>query len=137
MSTLTRRVLRFEATSGDLAMPRADSRAGDQPLARGTAPDAGLRAVRRSSSSARPVTWRIASWSRRSFSLPEAGTCRPNARSIGFARRPWTDDDLRAEYEKTLAKEGGADFSRGLVAIRQPASSSRRARSMIRPPSEP
>jgi glucose-6-phosphate 1-dehydrogenase len=29
---------------------------------------------------------------------------------VGFARRDWTDDDLRAEYEKTLAKNGGPDF---------------------------
>ncbi len=29
---------------------------------------------------------------------------------VGFARRDWSDDDLRAEFEKTLSKEGGEPF---------------------------
>src|SRR3954470_19659649 len=30
---------------------------------------------------------------------------------VGFARRDWSDDDLRSEYEKTLSKTLGADFA--------------------------
>ncbi len=29
---------------------------------------------------------------------------------VGFARRDWTDADLRSAYEQTLSKSGGADF---------------------------
>src|SRR5205823_1035140 len=29
---------------------------------------------------------------------------------VGFARRDWTDAELRAEYEKTQARDGGPDF---------------------------
>ena len=29
---------------------------------------------------------------------------------VGFARRDWTDGDLRSAYEQTLSKSGGADF---------------------------
>ena len=44
------------------------------------------------------------------FQLARGGNLPSECAIIGFARRSWTDQDLRAEYEKTLAKEGGADF---------------------------
>ena len=44
------------------------------------------------------------------FQLARAGNLPSECAIVGFARRSWTDEDLRAEYEKTLAKEGGADF---------------------------
>ena len=44
------------------------------------------------------------------FQLARGGNLPSECAIVGFARRPWTDDDLRAEYEKTLAKEAGADF---------------------------
>jgi glucose-6-phosphate 1-dehydrogenase len=45
------------------------------------------------------------------FQLARGGNLPSECAVIGFARRSWTDNDLRAEYEKTLSKEGGADFS--------------------------
>ena len=44
------------------------------------------------------------------FQLARAGNLPSECAIVGFARRAWTDEDLRAEYRKTLAKEGGADF---------------------------
>jgi len=44
------------------------------------------------------------------FELARAGNLPSECAIVGFARREWTDADLRAEYEKTLAKTGGADF---------------------------
>jgi glucose-6-phosphate 1-dehydrogenase len=45
------------------------------------------------------------------FQLARGGNLPSECAVIGFARRSWTDEELRAEYEKTLSKEGGADFS--------------------------
>ena len=59
----------------------------------------------RSSSSARPATWRIASWCRRCSSSREGGNLPAECAIVGFARRDWTDEELRDEFEKTLAKE--------------------------------
>ena len=39
------------------------------------------------------------------FQLAQGGNLPSECAIVGFARRDWTDDDLRAEYEKTLAKE--------------------------------
>ena len=64
----------------------------------------------RSCSSARRATWPTASSCRRSTTWPGAGTCPSECAIVGFARRDWTDDDLRADYEKTLRKNGGPDF---------------------------
>src|SRR5579885_71171 len=45
------------------------------------------------------------------FRLASGGNLPSECAIVGFARRDWTDDDLRAEYQKTLAKEvGGPDF---------------------------
>jgi glucose-6-phosphate 1-dehydrogenase len=44
------------------------------------------------------------------FQLARTGNLPAEYAIVGFARREWTDADLRAEYEKTLAKSGGADF---------------------------
>jgi glucose-6-phosphate 1-dehydrogenase len=45
------------------------------------------------------------------FRLAESGHLPSECAIVGFARRDWTDDDLRAEYKETLAKEvGGPDF---------------------------
>jgi glucose-6-phosphate 1-dehydrogenase len=45
------------------------------------------------------------------FRLALGGNLPSECAIVGFARRDWTDDQLRAEYEKTLAKEvGGPDF---------------------------
>ena len=44
------------------------------------------------------------------FHLARGGTCPAKYAIVGFARRDWTDDDLRADYEKTLSKNGGPDF---------------------------
>ena len=30
---------------------------------------------------------------------------------VGFARRDWSDDDLRAEFEKSMSKSLGSDFA--------------------------
>jgi glucose-6-phosphate 1-dehydrogenase len=43
------------------------------------------------------------------YHLARAGNLPTECAIVGFARRDWTDDDLRAEYEKTLARNGG-DF---------------------------
>jgi glucose-6-phosphate 1-dehydrogenase len=44
------------------------------------------------------------------FQLARGGNLPSECAIVGFARRDWTDADLRAEYEKTLSKSGGADF---------------------------
>ena len=44
------------------------------------------------------------------FQLARGGNLPSESAVVGFARRDWTDADLRAEYEKTLSKNGGADF---------------------------
>jgi glucose-6-phosphate 1-dehydrogenase len=44
------------------------------------------------------------------YNLARGGNLPSECAIVGYARRDWTDDDLRADYEKTLAKGGGADF---------------------------
>src|ERR1700688_3965195 len=44
------------------------------------------------------------------FQLARGGNLPLEFAAIGFARRSWSDQDMRADYEKTLAKEGGAAF---------------------------
>jgi glucose-6-phosphate 1-dehydrogenase len=45
------------------------------------------------------------------FRLARGGNLPSECAIVGFARRDWTDDQLRAEYEKSLADEvGGPDF---------------------------
>jgi glucose-6-phosphate 1-dehydrogenase len=44
------------------------------------------------------------------YHLARGGNLPSECAIVGFARRDWTDDDLRADYEKTLAKGGGSDF---------------------------
>jgi glucose-6-phosphate 1-dehydrogenase len=44
------------------------------------------------------------------FQLARGGNLPSECAIVGFARRSWTDADLRAEFEKPLAKDGGADF---------------------------
>jgi len=44
------------------------------------------------------------------FQLARAGNLPSECAIVGFARREWSDADLRAEYEKTLGKNGGPDF---------------------------
>ena len=44
------------------------------------------------------------------FQLARGGNLPSECAIVGFARRDWTDADLRAEYEKTLSRSGGADF---------------------------
>ncbi len=44
------------------------------------------------------------------FQLARGGNLPSECAIIGFARRDWTDADLRAEYEKTLSKGAGPDF---------------------------
>ncbi len=44
------------------------------------------------------------------FQLARDGNLPAESAIVGFARRAWTDADLRGEYEKTLAKAGGSDF---------------------------
>src|SRR5262245_23178039 len=44
------------------------------------------------------------------FNLARGGNLPNECAIVGFARRDWTDDDLRAEYEKSLAKSGSPDF---------------------------
>lgn len=45
------------------------------------------------------------------FQLAREGHLPAESAIVGFAHRTWTDAELRAEYEKTLAKTGGGDFS--------------------------
>ena len=46
------------------------------------------------------------------FQLARGGNLPSDYAIVGYARRDWTDAELRAEYEKTLAKGGGgADFA--------------------------
>ena len=44
------------------------------------------------------------------YHLARAGNLPSECAIVGFARRDWTDDDLRADYEKSLVKNGGSDF---------------------------
>jgi len=44
------------------------------------------------------------------FQLAQSGNLPSGSAVVGFARREWTDAGLRADYEKTLAKTGGASF---------------------------
>jgi glucose-6-phosphate 1-dehydrogenase len=44
------------------------------------------------------------------FQLARGGNLPSECAIVGFARRDWSDADLRSEYEKTLSKSGGADF---------------------------
>ena len=44
------------------------------------------------------------------YKLAQGGNLPSEYAIVGFARRDWTDDDLRAEFEKTLAKEAGDEF---------------------------
>jgi glucose-6-phosphate 1-dehydrogenase len=44
------------------------------------------------------------------YNLARGGNLSTECAIVGFARRDWTDDDLRAEYEKALEKDGGPDF---------------------------
>jgi glucose-6-phosphate 1-dehydrogenase len=44
------------------------------------------------------------------FQLARGGNLPSECAIVGFARRDWTDADLRAEYEKTLSKSAGAEF---------------------------
>jgi glucose-6-phosphate 1-dehydrogenase len=44
------------------------------------------------------------------YRLARGGNLPSECAIVGFGRRRWTDDDLRADYEKSLAKIGGADF---------------------------
>ena len=44
------------------------------------------------------------------FQLARGGNLPSESAIVGFARRDWTDANLRAEYEKTQSKHGGADF---------------------------
>src|SRR4051794_21654361 len=45
------------------------------------------------------------------YNLARGGNLPTECAVVGFARRDWSDDDLRADYEKTLAKSGGSDFA--------------------------
>jgi glucose-6-phosphate 1-dehydrogenase len=44
------------------------------------------------------------------YRLARGGNLPTECAIVGFARRDWTDEDLRAEYEKTLVKGGGNDL---------------------------
>jgi glucose-6-phosphate 1-dehydrogenase len=44
------------------------------------------------------------------FQLARGGNLPSECAIVGFARRDWTDADLRALYEKSLTKSGGPDF---------------------------
>ncbi len=46
------------------------------------------------------------------FQLARGGSLPSECAIVGFARRAWTDADLRAEYQKTLAKDAGPDFAK-------------------------
>src|SRR3984957_10612892 len=47
------------------------------------------------------------------FQLARGGNLPSECAIVGFARRDWTDQDLRAEYEKSQSKGGGAEFPEG------------------------
>ena len=78
--------------------------AGCKPLARGTAPDPRCRAVRivlfgaTGDLAHRKLVPAL-------FQLARAGNLPSECAIVGFARRDWTDDDLRAEYEKIAEQE--------------------------------
>jgi glucose-6-phosphate 1-dehydrogenase len=44
------------------------------------------------------------------YNLARGGNLPTECAIVGYARRDWSDDDLRADYEKSLAKGGGSDF---------------------------
>jgi glucose-6-phosphate 1-dehydrogenase len=44
------------------------------------------------------------------FQLARDGNLPAESAIVGFARRAWTDADLRGEYEKSLVKASGGDF---------------------------
>jgi glucose-6-phosphate 1-dehydrogenase len=44
------------------------------------------------------------------FQLARGGNLPSESAIVGFARRDWADDDLRADYEKSLSTGGGPDF---------------------------
>jgi glucose-6-phosphate 1-dehydrogenase len=44
------------------------------------------------------------------FQLARGGNLPSECAIVGYGRRDWTDDDLRAEYEKSQSKGAGADF---------------------------
>jgi glucose-6-phosphate 1-dehydrogenase len=44
------------------------------------------------------------------FQLARGGNLPSECAIVGFARRDWTDSDLRAEYEKSMPKTSGGDF---------------------------
>src|SRR5207253_6667010 len=45
------------------------------------------------------------------FQLARGGNLPSECAIVGFARRDWTDAEFRAEYEKSMVKDGGgADF---------------------------
>ena len=90
-------------------MPEPTSATESNPL-REALRGPGCPSPARSCSSVRRATWPIASSCRRSFSLARGGNLPRECAIVGFARRDWTDDDLRADYEKTLSKNGGSDF---------------------------
>jgi glucose-6-phosphate 1-dehydrogenase len=46
------------------------------------------------------------------FQLARGGNLPSECAIVGFARRDWTDADLRAEYAKSMSKEGGPDFEK-------------------------
>ena len=113
-------------------MPKSDSLPRDQPLARG------LAAERRVSEPCAVVLFgATGDLAHRKlvpalFQLARGGNLPSECAIVGFARRDWTDDDLRAEYEKTLAKRAGPTFASS--GRSSPAgSSSRRGRSTTRP----
>ena len=67
------------------------------------------------------------------FQLAQGGNLPSECAIVGFARRDWTDDDLRAEYEKTPGQGGRRPrFPRGLGPVRQPAGLRRRGPSTTR-----
>ena len=43
------------------------------------------------------------------YRLARGGNLPTECAIVGFARRDWSDDDLRSEYKKSLANEGGTD----------------------------
>jgi len=45
------------------------------------------------------------------FNLYRGGNLPSECAVVCFGRRDWSDDDLRREYEKSIAKDGGPDFA--------------------------